>query len=192
MLLPLASHQKHHLACCAENRWSEGDARNAFAFANRDPTIANLGGCCTWEEGGRMAVVAKAKQDQIKLRWSAAADLLQRAVEARHIRGHISPIGGDRVKTGVLTRPLGHQASAHHAGVAERVIGGHIALIAHQQINPVPGQMFLAQQAIGGLRCGATREGDLNAVPLRQGEVNDLGDRLGSPFGQTAAISQLD
>ena len=52
--------------------------------------------------------------------------------------------------------------------------------------------MLLAQQPIGGFRCRATGKGNLNPVLFRQGQVDDLGDRLGSPLGQAAAIGQLD
>ena len=46
-----------------------------------------------------------------------------------------------------------HKAVAHHAGIAEGIISGHITLISHQQINAVPGQVLATQQVVCGFWC---------------------------------------
>ena len=79
---------------------------------------------------------------------------------------------------------LGQQGFPEQAGVAGRILGAHPALIPEQHIHPLPGQVIGPQAPVGGPWCLPARQGDLGAVPLRQGQVDARGHLLRGLTGQ--------
>ena len=60
---------------------------------------------------------------------------------------------------GLPGRTLGQEGFVEHAGIAGRIFRSYPAFIAQQHIDPIPGQLGLAQQAVGRRRGGAAGEG---------------------------------
>ena len=81
---------------------------------------------------------------------------------------------GNGVETGGVTGAIRQQGAAQHAGIAGVIIRSHPTFIAEQHINPVPGEVFLAQQRVSPGGCAATGEGNAATIALIQHQA-DLG-----------------